>query len=291
VANSLWPQQGYPFLDEYLALLRKHYGVAITAVDYQRAAEEARTRINDWVAAKTEERIQNLIPPGILDGLTRLVLVNAIYFKGKWQTQFKEADTQDDAFRVAAEQTVQAPMMSKRVKARYASQSAFDILELPYVGGEVALVVLLPKEIDGLQALEAELSAENVARWLDALTERDVFVFLPRFQMTSRFRLDKTLAAMGMADAFREIAADFSGMDGQLHWLYIGAVLHQAFVEVNEEGTEAAAATAVVMETKAMPVRLPIFRADHPFVFLIRENRTGSILFAGRLVDPTKTGE
>jgi serpin B len=292
VANSLWPQKDYPFLEDYRSLLRKFYGVSITAVDYQQAKEEARHLINGWVADQTQDRIQNLIPPGILDELTRLVLVDAIYFKGKWQNQFTLADTKDEAFHVTAGKTVSVPMMSRKVKCRYASQPTFDLLALPYVGDELSMVILLPKDLEGISGLETELTSENIARCLGALTEQEVFVSLPRFKLTSTFRLDKTLASLGMVDAFSETQADFSGMDGRPHWLYIGAVLHKAFVEVNEEGTEAAAATAVVMnETTARPMRLPVFRADHPFVFLIRDKQTGSLLFAGRLMDPTKTGE
>ncbi|OGV47082.1 MAG: hypothetical protein A2X46_09950 [Lentisphaerae bacterium GWF2_57_35] len=292
VANSLWPQKGCPFLDDYLSLAKKYYGVSIAAVDYKQAAEEARTQINEWVSNKTQDRITDLIPSGILDALTRLVLVNAIYFKGTWQNPFKAADTRDAAFYVTAERAVQVPMMAQKVTCRYANQPSFDLLELPYVGHGMAMIVLLPKETEGIRSLERELTVENFARWQNSLAEQDVIVSLPRFKMTSLFRLDKTLAFMGMNDAFSEAQADFSGMDGQPHGLYIGAVLHKAFVDVTEEGTEAAAATAVVMsKCTARPIQLPVFRADHPFLFLIQEKQTGSILFVGRLMDPTKTAE
>lgn len=292
IANSLWPQKDYPFRDDYLSLIRKHYGVAITAVDFRQAREETRKLINGWVADKTQERIKDLVPPGILDDLTRLVLVNAVYFKGKWQSRFKQSDTKAAAFRITAGKTVQAPMMTQKTDCRYASHPAFDVLELPYAGNGIAMIILLPREVEGVQRLAGELTVENVNRWIGTLAGQEVLVFLPRFKMTSMFRLDKTLASMGMADAFRNTKANFAGMDGRPDWLYIGAVLHKAFVEVNEEGTEAAAATAVVMTEKAaMPSRVPVFCADHPFIFLIREKRTGSILFAGRLADPTTTGE
>jgi serpin B len=155
----------------------------------------------------------------------------------------------------------------------------------------MAMIVLLPKKADGLKQLESNLSAENLKRWKSRLSKREVLVFLPKFKMTSMFRLDKTLVSMGMIDAFSKSRANFAGMDGRTDWLYIGAVIHKAFVDVNEEGTEAAAATAVIIKARGMPTPPPVFRADHPFVFLIQENLTGSILFMGRVIDPTETRE
>jgi|GEM_PF-406282 len=290
VANSLWPQQDCKFLDEYLSLTKKYYGVSITPVDYKRAREAARKMINKWVEDKTQDKIKNLIQPGILDALTRLVLVNAIYFKGNWESQFEVSQTKDALFFVSSERSVQTPMMSQKHKFRYAEFESLQILELPYVGNELSMLVLLPREADGLKELESRLSVENLKQWKSRLSMREVLVFLPKFKMTSKFRLDKTLVSMGMVDAFSHTKANFAGMDGRPDWLYIGAVIHQAFVDVNEEGTEAAAATAVVMEGRGRPVPPPIFRADHPFVFLVQENQTGSILFIGKLTDPTKTG-
>lgn len=289
VANSLWPQQGYPLLEDYLSLVKTHYGVAITAVDYKQAAEEARVRINGWVEEQTQERIANLLQPGVLDPLTRLVLVNAIYFKGMWETPFKADSTVDAPFHVAPDRTVQAPLMTQSLRCRYASFPLLDIVELPYAGGGMAMIVLLPKENDGIRGLEGELTAGNIDRWLGGIGEREVLVSLPRFKMSAMFRLDDTLSALGMKDAFSRSKANFSGMDGRPDWLYIGAVVHKAFVEVNEEGTEAAAATAVVMGVRSLPPSPPVFRADHPFVFLIQDKATGSILFAGRMSDPTET--
>jgi serpin B len=291
VANSLWPQQDYKFLDEYLSLAKKHYGVSITPVDYKRAREAARKMINKWVEDKTQDKIKDLIQPGILDALTRLVLVNAIYFKGNWESQFKTDKTKDAPFHISSKKSVQAPMMTQKQKFKFANLGSFEILELPYVGNEMSMIVLLPEEIDGLKQLEADLSVENLKRWKSRLSKRDVLVFLPKFKMTSMLRLDKTLVSMGMIDAFSIPKANFAGMDGNPNWLYIAAVIHKAFVDVNEEGTEAAAATAVVMAREGVPAPPPTFRADHPFVFLIQENQTGSIFFMGRVTDPTKTGE
>lgn len=291
VANSLWPQQDYKFLDEYLSLAKKYYGVSITPVDYRQAREAAREMINNWVEDKTQGKIKNLIQPGILDALTRLVLVNAIYFKGNWESQFEADKTKDAPFHMPSKKSVQAPMMTQEEKFRYADLEFFEMLELPYVGNEMSMIVLLPKAIDGLTQLEANLSTENLERWKSRLSKRDIVVFLPKFKMTSMFRLDKTLVSMGMVDAFSDSKANFAGMDGRPDGLYIGAVIHKAFVDVNEEGTEAAAATAGGMVQMRMPAPPTVFRADHPFVFLIQENRTGSILFMGRVNAPTETGE
>ncbi|OGR17451.1 MAG: hypothetical protein A2X81_02150 [Desulfobacterales bacterium GWB2_56_26] len=291
VANALWPQKDYPFREEYLSLAKQHYGVLVQPVDFRGARESARLTINNWVEDQTREKIKDLIQPGDLSDLTRLVLVNAIYFKGIWADQFKAENTKEMPFHVTAARTIRAPMMSRQLECRYASLPELDILELPYVGGGLAMIVLLPKEIDGVRKVESELSADNLARWLGALSQREVQVFLPKFKTTSRFSLNDTLSTMGMIDAFSEARADFSGMDGRPGWLYIGAVIHQAFVEVNEEGTEAAAATAVVMRTQAIGAPPPTFRADHPFVFLIQEKQTGSILFAGRVTDPSTAGK
>ncbi|MCP4578818.1 MAG: serpin family protein [Deltaproteobacteria bacterium] len=291
IANSLWPQEGYSLLPEYLLLIKKSYGVSISPVDYKGASEEARTIINAWVEDKTHEKIKDIIQPGILDALTRLVLVNAIYFKGNWAGQFKPEQTKIAPFFVSSEESVQHPLMSQKQKFRYAKLESLRILELPYVGNELSMIVLLPKEADDLKELESRLSVENLNQWRGRLKKREVMVFLPKFKMTSKFRLDKTLVSMGMVDAFSDIKADFSGMDGRSAGFFIGAVLHKAFVDVNEEGTEAAAATAVVMRRTSISAPPPTFRADHPFVFLIQDNRTESILFMGRVTDPSRIDE
>jgi serpin B len=291
VANSLWPQQGYPFLEEYLALIKKYYGVVITPLNYQKAAEKARKIINQWVVEKTKDKIKNLIRPGILNTLTRLVLVNAIYFKGNWANQFNEKQTKDDTFYLFSGRTIQTPLMAHEQEFAYGDKEFLQVLELPYVGESLSMIVLLPKEKDGLPQLEKQLTAVNLKMWTSGLRKQKVKIFLPRFKMTSQFSLGKNLAAMGMPDAFNPNKANFSGMDGRLNWLYIGAVIHKAFVDVNEEGTEAAAATAVMVLGTSMAPPPPTFRADHPFFFLIRENTTGSILFLGRVMDPGQKGE
>ncbi len=286
VANSLWPQKDYPFLQEYLALIKECYGVLITPVDYQTAREAASKLINQWVEEKTNNKIRDLIQPGVLDVLTRLLLVNAIYFKGNWASQFEEKLTEDAPFYLLSGETIQVPTMSQKQEFGYTEDQSLQILELPYIGNDLSMLVLLPKQANGLAEIEKNLTVENLRKWTAQLREQEVMVFLPKFKMTSQFRLDKALISMGMSEAFDMNKANFAGMDGNPNWLYIAAVIHKAFVDVNEEGTEAAAATAVVTEVLSAP---PVtFRADHPFIFLIRENLTGSILFLGRVIDPTK---
>lgn len=290
IANSLWPQQGYEFLPEYLGLVKKYYGVSITPVDYAHATETARKTINKWVENKTQDKIKDLIGPRILDNMTRLVLTNAIYFKGNWAFQFKPDATKNAQFFVSADKSVQVPMMNQKKEFLYAELDSLQVLQLPYIGDELSMMVLLPKQGDGLKALESGLSAENLKLWRSSLKSKEVIVFLPKFKMTSKFELSKTLGSMGMIDAFTE-DADFSGMDGT-KWLMISNVIHKAFVDVNEKGTEAAAATAVIVKLKAFEVSKPTtFRADHPFIFLIQDNKTGSILFIGRVTDPTSGGD
>jgi serine protease inhibitor len=286
VANSLWPHKDYPFLKAYVALMKKYYGASITSVDYKTAGEEARTRINKWVEEETEEKIKDLIQPGVLTPLTRLVLVNAIYFKGSWARQFKGSLTQDAPFYLTPEKTVQAPFMTQEHTFRYGDDEGLQILELPYEGDDLAMLILLPTRVDGLAELEKALTPENLNQWITHLREQELEVFVPKFQLASSFSLNETLVSMGMRDAFNQSKANFAGMDGTT-LLYISAAIHQAVVEVNEEGTEAAAATGIAMSLKAVPEPPPTFRADHPFIFLIRDNKTGSILFMGRVVDPT----
>ncbi len=288
VANSLWPQQGYPFLPEFLALAKERHDAGITPLDYAGDTEGARRTINGWVEGKTRGKIRDLIAPGNLDSLTRMVLVNAIYFKGSWASRFDAARTAEGDFHMAADSTAKVPMMEQTRKFPLAETDDGQVLKLPYAGGDLSMLVALPREKEGLAALEARLTPEVLAAWRADLREREVRVILPKFKMTwGAATLNGVLKALGMADAFDEGRADFSGMDGRMGWLYIGLVLHKAFVEVNEEGTEATAATAVAMKAKGMP-RPPVeFRADHPFLFLIQEEETGAILFMGRLADPT----
>jgi len=283
-ANRLWGQQGYSFLPEFLTITRTHYDAELAEVDFARQTEQARQQINTWVEERTQGKIKDLIPPGIVTPLTCLVLTNAIYFKGDWTKPFDNKVTKDAPFQITSQQRTDVPMMQQQGDFRYWAGDGLKILELPYGRGDLSMLVLLPAETGGLPDLEARLTSENLCRWLMNVREQPVRVFLPRFKLTSQFRLDDTLKAMGMLLAFGR--ADFSGMTGKPD-LFISAVIHKAFVDVNEEGTEAAAATAVIMKRGlAIPRQPAEFRADHPFVFLIRHNRTGSILFLGRLMNP-----
>ncbi|NOQ86034.1 MAG: serpin family protein, partial [Deltaproteobacteria bacterium] len=203
-----------------------------------------------------------------------------------WASQFKKSKTKDEKFWLDSSNSIKVPMMVQKKDFRYMESESLKILELPYAGNDLSMIVLLPKEIDGLGKLETSLTVENLANWLSLLKEKEIRVFLPKFKMSSQFNLSQTLASMGMPDVFTR-KADFSGMTDNKD-LYISAVIHKAFVDVNEEGTEAAAATAVAMKFLSMPAPPPVFRADHPFLFLIRHNSSESILFLGRVVNPIK---
>jgi serpin B len=287
VANALWGQKDYKFLPDYLTLVKTNYDGNLEQVDFKTQTEEARKTINAWVESKTRDKIKELIKPGSLDLMTRLVLTNAIYFKGKWASQFKPERTQDAPFTLLTGEKVTVPMMSQKEHFGYAETNDIQVLELPYVNNDLSMVVLLPKELDGVKDLEKKLTFDNLTGWLSQLRKREVDVFFPRLKMTSEFELAKVLGEMGMPDAFSG-NADFSGMTGTRD-LFISAVVHKAYVDVNEEGTEAAAATGVIMRLTAVEPPPPVFRADHPFVFLIRDNHTGSILFIGRTENPASS--
>jgi serpin B len=306
IANSLWPQKRYKFLPEYLALAKNHYDTTITPVDYERATEAARKTINDWVLQKTNGKITDLIGPGILNELTTLVLANAIYFKANWESQFDPKETTEQPFHVTASNEVKCLLMRHEHEYEYAETADLQILEIPYLNyvdprtvkpgdpepeqpPELSMIILLPKKMDGIVALENKLTSANLTQWA-RIFRPHVIVLLPKFKLTCEFSLQRTLAEMGMTDAFKLGKADFSGMDGSRD-LFVSAVLHKAFVDVNEEGTEAAAATGVVMgrgRGDSQPPPPIMFRADHPFVFLIQEKQNGGILFMGRVTDPTK---
>jgi serpin B len=286
-ANSLWAQQGFDFLPEFLDLLAQDYGAGVRLVDYAGDTEAARRAINAWVEAQTHDRIQELFKQGVLDSLTRLVLVNAIYFKADWQTQFDRSATQDGDFHLLDGKTVRAPMMTfegeKVVPLSYGSGEGYQAVGLPYANPEVEMVILLPEE-GNFEAFEAGLDGEQLAAILDGMSETEMKLYLPRFKSQAEFSLPETLMALGMLDAFGG-QADFSGMDGRRD-LYVKDVVHKAFVEVNEQGAEAAAATGVVMLTTSLNSRPPEVRVDRPFIYLVYDRTSGSILFLGRVLDP-----
>jgi serine protease inhibitor len=287
VANALWAQEDHHFLDTFLNVARTSYRAQLNYADFKSAYEAARKKINAWVERQTNDKIKDLIKPGVLDALTRLVLVNAIYFKGLWESPFTAEETKDAPFWVTPDASIHVPMMRQEGKFNYTESAELQIIELPYGGEELSMIILLPRKVDGLSQLEMMLGLTNLNGWLASLKSTEVLVIMPRFKVTSEFNLSSTLTSLGMPDAFNVNRADFSGMDGTRE-LHISAVIHKAFVDVNEEGTEAAAATGVVVGVTSLPLPPPVFQADHPFVFLIRDDRSGSILFLGRLADPAK---
>ncbi len=290
-SNSIWPQQGYPLSLRWITLMRKYYGSAVTPVDYIRQTEKARLSINRQVEKETKKRVREFIKPGILTPRTRLSLVSAVYFKGDWEHPFNENNTIKSPFYIKRGKTGMAPLMRQSATFGYADRDSLQVLELPYSGKELSMVLILPKETFGLEALEKSMTPERFLLWTSNLHQTKVDARILKFSTTAAFRLDKTLINMGMTDAFSSDLADFSGMDSNRNNLFIGAVVHKAFVDVSEKGTEAAAATAVIMQLKsAMPMPIPVFKTDHPFFFVIRENSSGRILFMGRITDPEHAG-
>jgi serpin B len=291
-ANALWAQQGYPWRAEYKKLLQDDFGAGLFDVDFISQPEAARNTINKWVENETREKIKNLLPPGVITSLTRAVLTNAIYFKGDWLSKFDKAMTKEQPFTRLDGSQVKVPLMYQQVKeiGSYAQTEDFQVLDLPYAGKRLSMTILLPKRHDGLPELEKQLDTGKLGQILSSLgTQREVEVYLPRFrlEMQQPYSLNGPLQTLGMKKAFSAEQADFSGMHTGPERLFISHVLHKAFVEVNEEGTEAAAATAVVVGVTSVRPSPPVFRADRPFLFLIRDRQTGSILFLGRLVDPS----
>jgi serpin B len=287
VANSLWGQAGFVFERPFLDVLALNYGAGMRLVDYQKDAEAARKEINDWVSGSTNQRIKDLIPPGVLDALTRLVLANAVYFKGAWSSPFDAHLTQPDTFHVLDGSSVPVAMMSQSTRLDAMQGDGYRAVEMPYAGGQLSMLVLLP-DAGRLADVEQGLSAGLVAETIASMQRVEVDLQIPKFKMEWSAELSQGLKALGMTDAFDPARADFSGMDGERD-LFLSLILHKAFVSVDENGTEAAAATAAAVEAMAMPGNPaePFhFRADRPFLFLIRDNPTGTILFLGRVMNP-----
>ena len=294
IANSVWGQQDYGFLSGYLDTLAVNYGAQVRPVDFRGDPEDARARINDWVSDETEARVKNLVPQGAITPLTRMMLANAIYFKAAWQHGFSERATTDRPFHLLDGSEVEVPMMRQQRKVRYARGDGYQAVELPYVGGEVAMTILLP-DSGRFSEFEKSLEHSTAKQVLTQLDSQLVRLTMPKFETDSAFSLPETLAAMGMPDAFDGSAADFSGMDGRACrsggdiCLFISDVRHKAFVSVDEAGTEAAAATAAtvgvtsVVQDPPKPIELVV---DRPFVFLIQDRDTGTILFLGRITHP-----
>ncbi|HVC09761.1 MAG TPA: serpin family protein [Elusimicrobiota bacterium] len=292
VANALWGQKGFSFRRDFLALSRRYYGAGLRELDFRKGAPKASAAINAWARKATAGKIKDLVAPGALDASTRLVLTDAVCFKAAWESPFEKRLTKKRAFYTADGGRVEAPFMGETGLFAYAETPTLQILALPYSGG-LSMIVILPRAQNGLAALEKNLSAENVLGLIGVMSRRRIEVLLPKFKFASGFGLVPVLKAMGMAEAFAPPAsgkgADFSGMDGRRD-LWISDVIHKAYIDVNEQGTEAAAATAATMRATAIfsPGPPAVFRADHPFIFLIRDNVSGSILFLGKIADPSR---
>ena len=286
IVNAIWGQKDYQFLTEFLDTLAENYGAGLRLLDFISDPEESRITINEWVSDQTEERINDLIPQGAINFLTRLVLTNAIYFNAAWQYPFEESNTRDGTFYLLDGGEVTVPMMHQTEEFGYAEGDGYQVVELPYDGGELAMIILLPR-LGRFEDFESSLDSQQVAAMIPDLEHRQVILTMPKFEFESEFSLKKTLATMGMPVAFSD-GADFSGMTGGRE-LLISDVIHKAFVSVDEAGTEAAAATAVIMRATALPVGGPVeVSLDRPFLFFIRDISTGSILFVGRVANPAE---
>jgi serpin B len=285
-ANGLWVQKGFAIQPAFESTLTSNYHAPSTPLDFIANPEGARNQINHWTEEQTKQKIKNLLPAGSLDAQTRLVLTSAIYFYGKWQDPFVSSRTQPAPFTRPAGDATQANFMNQTAHFGYTETLSAQILEMGYAGTGIAFDVLLPKTVTGLHGLEKSVTPEDLAGWLGNLTSRNVQVSLPKFRAESEFSLRQGLTAMGMPTAFTD-NADFSGIDAKRD-LAISEAVHKAFVDVSEQGTEAAAATGIAVHATAMRMPEPavVFRADHPFLFLIRDTRTGVMLFIGRLMNP-----
>jgi len=299
--NALWVQQDYLLLNDYSEAVERYYGGKASNVDFIKETEKSRQTINSFIEEQTNNKVKELIPAGQVDHLTRLVITNAIYFKGTWEWEFDKSDTRDKDFYITPENVVKTPMMhmdSDKATFNYADLEKLQILELPYKGDKISMLILLPKqgeaydyekgeEITYNYNLEdIELSSEKLNEYKSEMQETKLSaIYLPKFKFDTKYFMVSTLSEMGMPTAF-SMQADLSGIDGSQN-LYIQNVIHQAFVQVDEKGTEAAAATSITIGFKsAMPSN--VFTADHPFIFIIQEKETGNILFMGRMTDPTK---
>jgi serpin B len=337
VANALWGQQGYAFLDDFLKLTKDNYGAGFKTVDFKGATEHSRQIINQWVEQQTEQGIRELLQPGILTKDTRLVLTNAVYFKGDWATRFRTEDTKEEDFHLwrppavmvapvmlapydllltppisngsqrtqfnllSVELTIKVLMMHLTGEFNYFDGGSFQALELPYKNNQLSMIVFLPKDAFGLPIFEQSVSAVHLTQWLGSLRKKHrVFVMMPKVELTSQLKFNKSLMAMGMRRAFEPAEAEFGGMvESTMQGydnlyrdknLYVEYMIHNTYVDVEEAGTEAAASAAIMIPPAphpAWPAPL-MFLADHPFLFLIRDNKSGSILFMGRVTNPVE---
>ena len=288
VANALWAQKNFTFIDAYFNVVNSYYGGKVTNLDFEKDTENSRITINNWVEIKTNDKIKDLIPNGVLKPATRLVLTNAIYLKANWSSQFKSENTGDGQFKLSSGINTNVKMMHQTSNFNYGETSDLQILEMNYIGNDLSMLVILPKN-NNLNNLENSFSKEKLDEWKKGMKNEKVAVTLPKFNFETKYLMSNDLKEMGMPTAFTD-SADFSGMTGQRD-LKISEVIHQTFVNVSESGTEAAAATAVIMEVTSIPYPIEepkVFTADHPFIFIIQQKDTGNILFLGRVSDPSR---
>jgi serpin B len=289
IANSLWGEASYPFSQGYMVSLDDSFGAELNLVDFADAPDDARVEINDWVADHTNDRIEDIVPEGAITADTRLVLANAIWFAGAWRSTFEPDNTEDGAFTLLDGETVEVPFMRQTEGYLYAEGDGFQAIELPYEGSGIAFTVVLPDKGE-FEAVEESLDRDALDEIIGEMAETQVRLQMPRFTFDYDANLGETLQALGMTDAFDGSRADFSGMveGGAESPLVIGGVLHKAFIDLNEYGTEAAAATVVLMEATSAQEAEPIDLAiDRPFIFVIRDTESGSLLFVGRVLDPS----
>ena len=287
MANRLWVQDGFPLMRPFVALTSRDYGTEIGQLDFQADPEGSRLAINQWVEEQTANKIQDLFPPDSIKKDSRLVLANAVYFKGEWRNPFKESETRDRDFTVAGSRKVKVPMMHQQRRFQYHETSSVQVLQMGYQKN-ISMTIVLPRRANGLAALERNLSEERLQEWLDRLSPREVNVTMPKFRMETSYDLVETLKAMGMKLAFSRNGADFSGISSRAD-LYISSAVHKAYIDVSEKGTEAAAATGARMGMGAagiQPEPVAEFLADRPFLFLIQDQMSGCILFLGRVANP-----
>lgn len=290
-ANALWLHNGFPFTRDYITFIKETYQARLTPLDFVANADGSRKTINDWVASQTHDRIKELMPSGSINSLTRIVLTNTIYFNGKWTQSFDKNLTQEQDFQTASGKKVKAALMFQEDTFRYGEDDAVQVIELPYGNDQLCMRIFLPRRANGLAALERRFTAPRLAVLADRLKPQKVQVWLPRFTIQSQPPLIDALKAMGMVQAFDPNKANFTAMTPNGN-IYLSAVVHNAFIQVNEQGTEAAAATGVVgglfgIGGQARPDPI-VFKADHPFVFAIIHRRTDTMLFIGRLSIPEK---
>ena len=284
IANAVWAEQTYPFQQDFLDTLALNYGAGVRLSDFINQFEPARKEINNWVEDQTEDKIKDLLAEGTVNTDTRMVLVNAIYFKADWLQQFEEASTRDSDFHLLGGSTVKVPTMHNDPFIPYAQGGGWQAVNLPYAGDTAAMTILLPAE-GNFEAFDSNLDSATLDSILASMQPASVAISLPKFSFTRDFVLADVLAGLGMPDAFTPGLADFSGMTGDRD-LFISDVIHKAFVAVDEEGTEASAATAVIMETASAHLADVVFNADRPFIFIIRDTVSGQILFIGRVLNP-----